>query len=231
MSGCPDLGVKLTSMDVELISDLSADLSRSDVLFTVQCVHHLQLLLLHQLRNDFNAVPLRQPFREQRGSWTDLTLYSDNMSEVSENRRHSYLTALWMSFSCQLVLAQLLTAANSVVHCVLLPLHRVSKLRSLKVCSQPSDLLPVCRHGRHLLRLFFQPADGSSLLLSRTTNYSWANRLRQQVWARATRQHTGTENGEPQRPKFITRVSCAGFKTGKNKSLELSSMNAWLQNS
>lgn len=55
------LAVKLTSMDVEFIPDLPADLCWSDVLLPVKCVHHIQLLVLDQLGYNFNAVPLRQP--------------------------------------------------------------------------------------------------------------------------------------------------------------------------
>lgn len=54
------LGPPLTSMDVELVPDLLADLGWSDELLPVQRVHHIQLLLLDQLRDDLDAVPLRQ---------------------------------------------------------------------------------------------------------------------------------------------------------------------------
>lgn len=40
--------IKLTSMDIELISDLPADLCWGDVLLSIQCVHHIQLLVLNQ---------------------------------------------------------------------------------------------------------------------------------------------------------------------------------------
>lgn len=46
-------------MDVQLVSDLSADLSRGDVLLSIQCVHHVQLLLLNQFGDYFNTIPLR----------------------------------------------------------------------------------------------------------------------------------------------------------------------------
>lgn len=45
-------------MDVELIPDLLADLRWGDVLLPIQCVHHVQLLVLDQLCDNFNAVPL-----------------------------------------------------------------------------------------------------------------------------------------------------------------------------
>lgn len=51
--------VKLTSMDVEFISDLPADLCWSDVLLSIKCVHHIQLLVLNQFKNNFDAIPLR----------------------------------------------------------------------------------------------------------------------------------------------------------------------------
>lgn len=60
------LGPTLTSMDVELVPDLPADLGWSDVLLPVQRVHHIQLLLLDQLRDDLDAVPLRQSGRRRR---------------------------------------------------------------------------------------------------------------------------------------------------------------------
>lgn len=46
-------------MDVELVPDLPADLGWSDVLLPVQSVNHIQLLVLDQLGDDFDAVPLR----------------------------------------------------------------------------------------------------------------------------------------------------------------------------
>ncbi len=48
-------------MDVKFISDLPADLCWGDVLLPIQRVHHIQLLVLDQFWNDFNAIPLRQP--------------------------------------------------------------------------------------------------------------------------------------------------------------------------
>lgn len=52
------LAVKLTSMGVQFISGLPADLSWGDVLLSIQCVHHIQLLVFNQFGNNFNAVPL-----------------------------------------------------------------------------------------------------------------------------------------------------------------------------
>lgn len=51
--------VILTSVDVEFISNLPADLCWSDVLLSIKCVHHVKLFLLNQFGNDFDAVPLR----------------------------------------------------------------------------------------------------------------------------------------------------------------------------
>lgn len=53
-------------MDVELVPDLPADLGWSDVLLPVQSVHHIQLLVLDQLSDDFDAVPLRQSEKQIR---------------------------------------------------------------------------------------------------------------------------------------------------------------------
>lgn len=50
-----------TSVDVQLIPDLPADLPRRDVLLPVQRVHHIELLVQDQFCNNLNAVPLRQP--------------------------------------------------------------------------------------------------------------------------------------------------------------------------
>lgn len=36
--------VLLTSMDIELITNLPTDLSWGNVLFSIKCVHHIQLL-------------------------------------------------------------------------------------------------------------------------------------------------------------------------------------------
>lgn len=50
--------VKLTSMDVELISYLPADLRWSDVLLSIERVHHIHFLFLNQFGDDFDAIPL-----------------------------------------------------------------------------------------------------------------------------------------------------------------------------
>jgi len=59
-------GISRTSVDVEFVPDLLGDLGRGDVLLAVQCVDHVQLLVLHQLGDDLDAVPLRQPGRQER---------------------------------------------------------------------------------------------------------------------------------------------------------------------
>lgn len=51
----------LTTTNMQLISDLLADLGWGNILFSIKGVHNFQLLFCNQLSDNFYAVPFWQP--------------------------------------------------------------------------------------------------------------------------------------------------------------------------